>query len=110
MPIADFYNSTAEVQALTITKTGMGGKKKSYSTRIESLVCRVTPKTVTEADEFGKLTVREIWRLYCAASTANKAISESDKVIVGSREFEIEGIRNPALLDRYLMIDMRLLK
>lgn len=110
MVIADFYNSTALVESLMITKTGMGGKKKSYSTRIASLACRVTPKTVTETDEFGKLTVREIWRLYCAATTTEKAMAESDKVTVGSKEFEITGIRNPGLLDRHLEIDLRLLK
>ena len=108
--IADFYDSTAEVELLTITVSGMGGKKKSYSTRITSLECRVTPRTATEADEFGKLTVREFWRLYCAATATNKAMSESDKVTIGSREWEITGIRNPALLDRHLEIDLRLLK
>ncbi len=88
----------------------MGGQKKSYSTRIAALDCRVTPRNVNETDEFGKLTVRQIWRLYCAATTANKAINESDRVTVGSREFEVTGIKNPGLQDHHLEIDLRLLK
>jgi hypothetical protein len=59
-----------------------------------------------ESDEFGKQTIRQGLVLYCEASTANKAIDESDRITVGARTFQVKGIDNPGLLDRHLRIEM----
>ena len=107
MSIDDFYNSTATVKQVTTTTTNMGGVKKTFTTRISSLPCRFTVrKPITETDLNGKMTVSQTWRLYCEASSTNKAIEESDIIEVDSKEYEITGINNPALLDRHLQIDL----
>ena len=107
MSIDDFYNSTAVVKKVTTTTTNMGGVKKTSATRIASLPCRFTiRKPITETDTNGKLSVTQIWRLYCEASSTNKAIKESDIIEIDSNEYEITGINNPALLDRHLQIDL----
>jgi len=104
--ISDFYDSSALVESVSYESTSMGGEKRTYSTRIASLPCRVSPNRATESDEYGKLTTRTIWRLYCEASTTNKTIDESDRITIDSREFEILGIVNPGLQDHHLEIDM----
>jgi hypothetical protein len=106
--ITDFYNSSALVEQATraASTSKVGGVKSTYSTRIASLSCRVTASNISEVDAFGKRTMREIWKLYCAATTASKAIEESDRVTVDSRVYQITGIKNPGLLDRHLEISL----
>ena len=107
MAIADFFNSSALVEQQTSTTTGMGGSAKSYSSRIASLPCRLSTKNIREVDQFGKITMRGILRLYCDASSTNKAIEPSDRVTIDSRGFEITGIENPGELNRHLEIDLK---
>jgi Phage head-tail joining protein. len=108
--ITDFFNSTATVKQLTTTKNPMGGLTKSYSTRISSMPCRLSTRNIREADEFGKITIREILRLYCSATSTNKAIEESDQIEISDRTFEVTGIHNPGELDRHLQIDLMEIK
>ena len=105
--LSDFFNSSATVYQLSTTQTGMGGMRKNYDTvRIASLSCRISNKNITETDEFGKMTVREGWRLYCDASSANQAITESDRITVAGKTFEVTGAHNVAELNRHLQIDI----
>lgn len=104
--ISDFYNSSVIVKQETQTKNPMGGVSRSYSTRIASLLCRITDKNIREVDEFGKWTTRRGLRLYCDASSTNKAIIASDRVTLGTRTFQVKAIGNPGLLDRHLQIDI----
>lgn len=110
--ITDFFNSTVVVQQETKGKSTMGGVSRTYSTRIASLECRVNPMDIrrrtafAEAEGFGKMTVNQGLVLYCEASTANKAIDESDRVTLGTRTFQVKGIENPGLLDKHLKIEM----
>ena len=108
--ITDFFNSTAVVKKETNSTTGIGGVKRSFTTRIASLPCRVSIKhsqeDVIETNEFGKRTVRRIWRLFCEGTETNRAIEETDRITVGSLEYEITGIYNPGLLNRHLQIDL----
>ena len=108
--ISDFFNSTAVVKQEASVKTGIGGVKRTFTTRIASLPCRLAIKhnqeDVIEVDQYGKRTVRKIWRLTCAFSTANNEITESDRITAVGREYEITGIYNPAQLNRHLEIDL----
>lgn len=105
--ISDFYNSTAVVNQLSTTQTGMGGMRKNYDTvRIAALLCRISNKSISEIDMYGKMTVREGWRLYCDGSTTNKAIAESDRITVSGKAFEVTGTNNVAMLGRHLQIDI----
>lgn len=107
MAIEDFYDSSVTIQQLTTTKTGMGGLKKDYSTRISGLKCRISSKRSREVDEFGKLTNRTILRLYCTATATNRAIVASDRVVHSSKTYEITAVRNPAEQNHHLEIDLR---
>ncbi len=107
MAIEDFYDNTAVVQQATNVRTNMGGNKKVYTTRIASLSCRLSidrRDAITETDQYGKRTIREYWRLYCEASTANKAIELNDRVTADGKTFEVEGGYNPAIQNHHLEI------
>lgn len=108
--IEDFYDSSAVVSQVGNSTNAMGGNRKGYSTRIGSLSCRVSARNVNERDTYGKMTIREVWRLYCAGTSTNKAISASDRVLVGGVTYEVIAIRNPALQDHHLEIDMMVVK
>ena len=103
--IQDFFNSIVAVEQLTSAPSGMG-ERKSYSTRIASLPCRLRAMSIREIDEFGKMTSRKIIRLYCSADTISNAIVEIDRVIFGIRIFQIKAINNVDILDRHIQIDL----
>ena len=107
MSLDNLYISNAVVQQLATSQNAMGGAIKVYSTRIASLRCRMWPKRVTEKDEFGKMTARELWKLACAADTANLQIARSDRIVISNRTFEITGIGNPSFMNHHLEIDLR---
>lgn len=105
--LSDFFNSTAVVYQLSTTQTGMGSMRKNYDTvRIAALLCRITNKNISEIDMYGKMTVREGWRLYCDGSSTNRAIAESDRITVSGKTFEVTGVNNVAMLGRHLQIDI----
>lgn len=107
MAIGDFFNSTAVVNSLSTTQTGMGGMRKNYDTeRIAALLCRISKKNIAETDERGKRTIREGYRLYCDASSTNRAITESDRITVDGKTWEVVGIYNPGVLNKHLEIDI----
>ncbi len=108
--ITDFFNSTAVVKQETTSANSIGGVKRTFTTRIASLPCRLAIKhnqeDIIEVDQYGKRTVRKIWRLTCAYSAANNAIEETDRVTADGKEYEITGKYNPGLLNRHLEIDL----
>ena len=104
--ISRFFNQTARVDMRSSTQTSMGGATYTYSPRIASLKCRLAKRHIREKDEFGKDTIREVYRAYCLATTETKAISVSDRVVIGSDTYEITGIYNPGGLDKHLEIDL----
>ena len=104
--ITDFYNSSVIVKQESRSKNPMGGITRSYSNRIAALLCRITDKNIREVDENGKWTTRRGTMLYCAATSTNKAIDESDRVVLGTRTFQIKTIKNPGMLDQHLEITL----
>lgn len=104
--ITDFFGTTARVDKKTKTQNDMGGAVYAYTPRIVSLACRLSKRIIREADQFGKQTVREIWRAYCAATTDTKQIIEKDRWVIGDDVYEVKGIYNPGNLDRHLEIDL----
>ena len=104
MAIEDFYDTTATVQQMNTNTNTMGGVTKTYTTRISALLCRISVGTIRETDQYGKMIVRTTPMLYCDASSTNKNIAESDRVIVGSNTYEVLTIGNPGLQDHHLEI------
>ena len=101
-----FFNSTVPVNKLGTTRTSFGSTAKGYTERIASLRCRVDAEKISEITEQGKLAVSQVWKLYCAATSTNLAITETDRITLDSRTLEVTGINNPGLLNRHLEIEL----
>ena len=109
MSIANLLNLTAVVQKKTTGSTAMGGTKFTWTTRIAALRCRIGRPGgqlgLTEADQYGKMTVSNRWRVYCEATATNKAILVSDRIVVEGKTLEITGIYNACYESHHLEID-----
>ncbi len=90
MSVASILSQSCTVQELTTAQSDMGGMTKSFTTRISSLPCMLRNKSVSEVDEFGKRTQRNVFMLYVEYTTANTAIAVTDRVILDSRTFEVK--------------------
>ncbi len=106
MSLGSLKNTTAEIQNFTTAQTVSGTANRTYVTRIASLACAVQPERLKSVDEFGKITVRNGYRLYCDYTTTNLTITEKDRVIWDSRTFEISAIGDGAGRNHHLEIDM----
>lgn len=104
--ISDFFDTTVTVRQISTSTNPMGGVVKTFSTRITSLKCRIGVKNISETDEYGKMTVRSGWRMYCEASSTNRAITESDRISYGSETYEVVGVANPAMQNHHLEVDL----
>ncbi len=106
MSVAAMLTQTATIQQLATSQNEMGGVEKSFTTRISSLPCMLRNKRVDEVIEFGKRTSRNVFMLYCEYTTATAAIDVKDRVIIGSRTFEVRQPYNPAGKDVLLQIEL----
>ena len=103
---SEMLDKTALVQQVTVTQTAMGGASRSYATRIASLDCGLSRRTIGEVDAYGKRTYREGYRLYCNASTAALAIETTDRIVVDGNTYEVTGIYNPGGTHGHVELDM----
>ena len=110
MSLASFLNLNGLVESPTVSKSTMGGVTKEYSTLIVALPCTLARKNLKEFDKNGKLTVRNILRLYCEAGATALTITEDDRITINSQIYLIETIHNPAALNRHLEMDVVLIK
>ncbi len=106
MSVASMLTESVTVQKLTTTQNDMGGMSKSFATRISSLPCMIRNKNVNEVGEFGKVTVRNVFVLYCEYTTVAAQIVETDRVIWDSRVMEVKTPYNPAGKDVLLQIEL----
>lgn len=87
----------------TVTRTtdGMGGWTEAWAdgTAFEG---RLSALPTSERMSEDKVTVYATHRLYCEDMT----ITEVDKIMLGSRTFEIKAVRNPSNISHHLEIDL----
>ncbi len=110
MSVASILSQSATVQSLATDQSSMGGMTKTFSTRISSLPCMLRNKSVSEVDEFGKRTQRNVFMLYVEYSTANSAIVATDRVILDSRTFEVKKPYDAAGKGALLQIELEEIK
>ena len=104
--IMNIYKQIVTIQSRTSSQTVTGTSNPTYATRIASLVCSVQKKRLSTVDQFGKLTLSNVFRLYTPVNSTNLAIEETDRVIWGTRSFEIDGIGDGGAQGHHLEIDM----
>jgi head-tail adaptor len=84
---------TAQVRRATRVSDGMGGTIDTWTT-IATVACRVSPSntTPTEPAIANQVQDRVLWTLTLPAGTNVRA---DDRVVVGSRTFEVLGVLAP---------------
>jgi len=107
MSVNTLLTQTFTVQELTTGQSAMGGHIKSYSTRTDcdSLYGLINAKKLTEAED-GKTISDNVYKLYLEYTSVTTTVEKTDRVIFGSRTFEIKGIYNPANRNVLLQIDL----
>jgi len=83
------------------TADGQGGWTEAWSDST-TFYGRLSSLPVSERMAADKVTVYATHRLYCEYVT----IAEVDRIKLGSRYFEIRGIRNPSNINHHLEIDV----
>ena len=106
MSFSGLMNATALIQKVAFAQTASMTANPTYSTRIASLACTVQPKSLKSVDEYGKITLRNGYRLYCDNNSTNAAIDESDRITWDSKTLEIFAIGDGAGRGHHFEIDM----
>ena len=105
--LTNMLDLTCDVEQVTTASTAFGGQAKTYSSRLSSVPCSL--KTFTKAnpeiDAYGKRTVFTNYRFYLEATTANLAITESDRVIYDGEYYEVNIVYDVAGKGQLLQID-----
>ncbi|MBX6770879.1 MAG: head-tail adaptor protein [Chloroflexi bacterium] len=84
---------TAQVQRVARTSDGMGGFTESWST-VTTVACRVSPSGNTTAEQVvaERVQDRVLWTL---TLPAQMDVTAADRIVVGSRTFEVVGVLAP---------------
>jgi len=93
--------STVNVQAPTETRDAFGGYEESWANSIINMPCRIQPLSGSERFAMGKEGTDITHRLYCVPQT----ITESDRIVFGSRTFGVRAVRDTNELGRLMVVD-----
>ena len=98
---SSLFKDTFTRQTNTLTADGQGGWTESWT---DGTVFRgrLSALPINERMASDKVTVYATRRLYCN----NLTITEEDRVKLGSRFFEIKGVRNPSNISEHLELDV----
>ncbi len=100
MSIESLLVSTVNVQTPTATRDSYGGYEESWGNAIVGLPCRINPVSGTEAFSMGKEGATITHKIYCVPRT----ITESDRIVFGTRTFDIIEVRDTDELGRLMVI------
>lgn len=96
MSVRNMLTMTGTVKTPTITQSVIGGAKKAFVNSYSSMPCMLNvsigSRMGSEGREFGKRTTRGDFILYIEPNDSAKAITKSDRIIIGSRTFEVVGV------------------
>ena len=87
---------TGTVKTPTLTQSAIGGAVKDFNNSYSSMPCmlniNIGTRQGSEGHEFGKRTTRGNFIIYVEPNDSAKAITKSDRIIIGSRTFEVVGV------------------
>ena len=101
------YNSKVDVLRMTRTSDSMGGWTEVEVIVFNDMACRINWLKTSEKTFFDKETAIIDAKLYCAVV----AILAGDRIVYNSKTYEVIGPpKNPDNMDRYLIVEMRLIE
>ncbi len=104
MSLDHLYISSFSTQRPTVVQDEYGAGAETFNTNISSFNGRLQMRTnSTEGQESGKITVISDYNLYCDPSND---INSLDRVIFGSREFEVINVDNSNQMGNHLKVEL----
>jgi len=100
MSIEGLLVSRVTVQTPAESRTATGGYSETWGNAIINMPCRINPVSGSESFSMGKEGAIISHKLYCIPAT----ITESDRVVFGSRTFRIVEVRDTDELGRLMVI------
>lgn len=93
---------TVSVERPTYSVDTAGGTAPTYSAHLTGIAARVQLQTGSEVDEFGRLHTRSVATVFTAGT---HDIQAKDRLVYGSRRFEVTSVKNPQDADVLLRLD-----
>jgi len=104
MNIVSLLNNTVTIYTVAESVSTTTGENVKTETSIGTFKVRISPLSQSEQYYANKNNLGTTHRMYLSYSTAFDA---GDRVIVGTSTFEIVGITNPSLWNKFLQVDLK---
>jgi len=108
MAFHNLMNRSVTVQKVAQTSDEFGSWVETWSTRFADMPCRIQPLSGRERALYGRERTEVSHRMYCPGEYAD--ISERDRVVDGTKAYEVVFVGNPDLSSHHLEIDLRELR
>jgi head-tail adaptor len=106
MSVRGLYNVKVNIKKITKASDGMGGFTEAKAVLHKNLPCRINWSSGNERVQFDKNTYYRDAKLFCDIVD----ITEEDVVVYDGIEYEIVNINNVDNLNKFLTIDIKLVK
>ena len=106
MSIRGMLRSTATIQrATTAATTFSSAGAKTWADLYASIDCDLQPVSAHELAALGREQAYRTHKMYCVPADVS-AVTAGDKVVFGTREFEIVGVRDTDSVGRLMVLDL----
>ncbi|KKK95665.1 hypothetical protein LCGC14_2670520 [marine sediment metagenome] len=104
--IENLYNSKINIIRVTTAPDSMGGQAESETTLHNNLPCRINWSRGSEKIIFGRTAYYRDAKVYCSV----KDITVKDRVVYSSKTYEIVDVSNPDNVNKYMILDVKLIE
>jgi len=108
MSFDTLMNVTVDVQQCSVSNTRRGGVTRTWTNRYASMPARIQPMTGVEAQLYGSTRTPVTHHMFVSGNYTG--ITEQDRIVYGTRTFEIELVRNIDEMDHHTELVLRELK
>ena len=110
MSVRTLSNITVTIQKLTKTKNAVGSIVTATSSRYSNVPCRIQPMSGKEQAIYNTETTVADHVMFIPDPTTYSGIVETDKVVYGTRTFDITLVRNIDIMSHHYECELRELK
>ena len=103
MSFIDLLNSRVKVQYFTEAEDDYGGLTHTWTTRYSSMKCRIQAISGREQSLYGSEKTVVTHKMFCEG---DKTLLTRDKILFGTREFNVVLVRNIDELGHHKEVEM----
>jgi SPP1 family predicted phage head-tail adaptor len=104
MNVISLLNNTVIIYTVVESISTVTGENIKTETSIGTFKVRISPLSQNEQYYASKNNLNTTHKMYCQYSTVFDA---GDRVVIGTSTFEIAGITNPSLWNKFLQVDLK---